>query len=48
MRHREFPDEDPSTLLSTEEVAQAILNCLKSSITGNLIEVKFKLRPKEL
>ncbi|PWU13893.1 MAG: hypothetical protein C5B45_05325 [Chlamydiae bacterium] len=48
MRHREFPNEDPSTLLSTEEVAQAILNCLKSSITGNLIEVKFKSHPKEL
>lgn len=48
MRHREFPDEDPSTLLSTEEVAQSILNCLKSSITGSLIEVKFKPHPKEL
>ncbi|MGB7127902.1 MAG: bifunctional cytidylyltransferase/SDR family oxidoreductase [Candidatus Rhabdochlamydia sp.] len=48
MRHREFPNEDPSTLLSSEEVAQAILNCLKSSITGSLIEVKFKPHPKEL
>ena len=47
MRHREFPNEDPSTLLSTEEVAQAVLNCLKSSMTGNLIQVKFKPRPKE-
>lgn len=42
MRRREFPSEDPSTLLSTEEVAQTILSCLKSSITGSLIEVKCK------
>lgn len=48
MRYREFPDEDPSTLLSTEEVAEAILSCLKSSITGSLIEVKFKSYPKNL
>ena len=48
MRHREFPGEDLSGLLSTEEVAQATLNCLKSSITGSLIEVKFKPHPKEL
>lgn len=42
MRYREFPNEDPSTLLSTEEVAQTILSCLKSSITGSLIEIKRK------
>lgn len=47
MRHREFPREDPSTLLSTKEVADTVLNCLKSSITGSLIEVKFKPYPKD-
>ncbi|MGL5263243.1 MAG: D-ribitol-5-phosphate cytidylyltransferase [Candidatus Rhabdochlamydia sp.] len=48
MRHQEFPDEDPSTLLSAEEVASEILNCLKSSITGTLIEVKFKSHSKAI
>lgn len=42
MRYQGFPNENPSILLSAEEVAQEILNCLKSSITGTLIEVKFK------
>lgn len=46
MRHQGFPNEDPSTLLSAEEVAQEILNCLKSSITGTLIEVKFRPHSK--
>ncbi|MDR2539014.1 MAG: bifunctional cytidylyltransferase/SDR family oxidoreductase [Chlamydiales bacterium] len=48
MRHREFPNEDPSTLLSTAEVAETILNCLKSSITGSLIEVRSKPHHKSL
>lgn len=48
MRHQGFPNEDLSTLLSTEEVAQAILNCLKSSVTGSLIDVKFKPCCKDL
>jgi ribitol-5-phosphate 2-dehydrogenase (NADP+) / D-ribitol-5-phosphate cytidylyltransferase len=50
MRYREFPYEDPNTLLSTREVAEAVLSCLKSYITSSIIEVKLKppAVPKDL
>jgi ribitol-5-phosphate 2-dehydrogenase (NADP+) / D-ribitol-5-phosphate cytidylyltransferase len=41
MRVGHFPDEDPSTLLSPEEVAQEIVSLLKQqSLTGTLVDVK--------
>lgn len=41
MRADHFPDEDPSMLLSPEEVAREIVSLLKqSSLTGTLVDVK--------
>jgi 2-C-methyl-D-erythritol 4-phosphate cytidylyltransferase len=41
MRHQNFPDEDPATLLSPDKVAAAIIQLLKQEhITGSIIEVK--------
>lgn len=43
MRKNNFPQEDPSSLLSPMEVAQEILSLLKQTgITGSLIEVRKK------
>ncbi len=41
MRQQNFKDEDPSTLLSAEEVAQTIVHLLQQgTLTGEMIEVK--------
>jgi len=41
LRRQHFPEEDPSTLLSPESVAEAVVSLLKQSkLTGCLIEVK--------
>jgi 2-C-methyl-D-erythritol 4-phosphate cytidylyltransferase len=41
LRRNSFPDEDPSTLLSPEAVAEAIINLLKQdNLTGASIEVR--------
>ncbi|MBF5059888.1 bifunctional cytidylyltransferase/SDR family oxidoreductase [Candidatus Neptunochlamydia vexilliferae] len=42
MRTSNFPSEDPSTLLSPEEVSQEILLLLKQKATGSLFEVRKK------
>jgi len=43
MRSAQFPHENPSTLLTPEEVAQEILLLLKqNSLTGTLVEVRKK------
>lgn len=47
MRYRAFPNEDPATLLSPREIAQAVTSCLKTPVTGSVIEVKLKPVPKD-
>lgn len=42
MRVENFPDENPSTLLSPEEVASEILALLKTELTGTIVEVRKK------
>ncbi len=43
MRTHHFPDEDPATLLTPEEVAQKIITLLKqSALTGTVVEVRKK------
>jgi ribitol-5-phosphate 2-dehydrogenase (NADP+) / D-ribitol-5-phosphate cytidylyltransferase len=40
MRKTNFPNENPSELLSPEEVAKALIDLLKNSLTGSILEVK--------
>lgn len=43
MRREAFPEEDPSLLLSPEEVAEKITLLLRSSTTGSILEIRKNL-----